>query len=430
MNVAPYRRLFAGALVLGLAAVCIPSVHASGFAIDSQGARALGLAGASVAQASDPSVVFYNAAGVAFLKGTQVYLSGGLATSSTDIVGEGPVPPVATLEQTERLFTKLPSLYATHQLSKRLALGIGAGSAFGTRRQWKDPGRFTGLICTDCEIRSWSLNPTLAYKVEDRLAVGVGLDVRFSNFRLDRRLAAVPGVSTQTLDVAAVTTVSSTQTALGFNLGLQASPSENVTIGLAYRHKVQATYAAAASISQISTGNTALDAAVAANLPPPQGASVVHYFPGSLAAGLAVRHGDLLVEADLGWTFWSSFSSIEVRYATTPALSQSLPQDFETAFEGRIGAEYLLTPAWAVRAGYSYDQSPQPPDTYSPFLHELGRHAVSLGGGWKQGNVSVDLAARYVARRSQSTLGVSRYGYDGIYQTSAFQVSLGIGFRF
>jgi long-subunit fatty acid transport protein len=83
-----------------------------------------------------------------------------------------------------------------------------------------------------------------------------------------------------------------------------------------------------------------------------------------------------------------------------------------------------------VRGGYSYDQSPQPATSYSPFLHELARHAISLGGSWKYGKVSIDVAARYVARRSLSTLGVNRYDYDGSYQTSGVQAGVGFGFRF
>jgi len=425
------RRPLAAATILGLGALSLPAIHASGFANANQGGRALGLAGASVAQASDPSAVFYNAAGVAFLTGTQVYLSGGLSRFSTDFVGEGPFPPLATVEQTEPSLKALPSFYASHRVSKRLAVGIGLVSPFGTRSEWQNPDQFTGrLTCTDCEISSWSFNPTLAYQIEDRLAVGLGLDLRFSNLRLDRRLLAVPGVDVQTVDVAAATLATSTDTAIGFNLGVQASPSENLTLGLAYRHRVQAVYTAAGSFTQIPTGSASVDAAVAANLPPTQAATVTHFFPGTLAAGVAVRRGSLRVEADLEIAFWSTFRSIEVRYATSPALSLSLPQAHETTLGGRLGVEYELGPAWTVRGGYSYDQAPQPPATYSPFLHALASHAFSVGGTWTRGNVHVDVAGRYLARRSGSTLGSSHYDYDGSYQTSALQASVGLGFRF
>jgi long-chain fatty acid transport protein len=391
----------------------------------------MGFAGAYVAQAADPSAIFYNAAGVAFLKGRQISLNGGLGSFGTDFIAEGPTPPVGVIEQTERRMTILPSLYYTHQISDRLVVGVGFNSPFAMRSEWKNPDQFTGrYICTDCEIRSWGLNPTVAYKIEDRLSVGIGLDLRFSSFRLDRRLNAVPEVPAQTVDVAAQTLASSTDTGIGFNLGLMASPSENVTFGIAYRHKIQAVYDAVAAFNQISTGVPAVDALVAAHLPASQAATVVHNFPANVAAGLAVRRGDWLVEGDLAWTFWSSFDSVEVRFASAPSLSASLPQAYENVLQGRIGVEYLLSRTWAVRGGYSYDHGPQPTTTVSPFLHDSNRHGFGLGGTWKSGNASIDLLARYLPFRSRSTRGSNQYGYDGRYETSAFQLGVGFGYRF
>ncbi len=431
MNLALQGTRGRAAILVALLAIAPLPAQASGFAVDNQGARAMGLAGAYVAQAADPSAIFYNAAGVAFLKGRQISLNGGLGSFSTDFIGEGPKPPAGTLEQTDPKFTVLPSLYYTHQLSDRLVVGVGFNSPFATRSQWKNPDQFTGrYICTDCEIRSWSLNPTVAYKIEDRLAVGIGIDFRFSSFRLDRRLNLLPDVPAQTVDVAAQTLSTSTDTGVGFNLGLMASPTENITFGLAYRHKVQAAYAAVADFSQITTGIAAVDTLVATHLPASQAATVVHEFPASLAAGLAVRNGDWLVEGDLAWTFWSSFDTVEVRFATTPGLSSSLPQAYESVLQGRLGVEYLLSRTWAVRGGYSYDHGPQPTTTVSPFLHDSNRHGFGLGGTWKSGNLSVDLLARYLPFRSRSTRGSNRYGYDGRYETSAFQLGVGIGYRF
>ena len=194
-----------GARVVSLLALSTSWVHASGFAIDNQGTRAMGFAGAYVAQASDPSAIFYNAAGVAFLKGQQIYVSGGLGSYATSFTGEGPNPPAGTLEESDRLLTILPSFYYTHQVSSNLVLGLGFNAPFGARSVWKNPNEFTGrYICTDCEIRSWGLNPTLAYKLEDRLAVGIGLDVRFSSFRLSQRLLANPNPFPIPTDVASL----------------------------------------------------------------------------------------------------------------------------------------------------------------------------------------------------------------------------------
>lgn len=46
----------------------------AGFHIREQGAKAMGMANAFVAQADDPSAVFYNPAGIAFQEGTAISL--------------------------------------------------------------------------------------------------------------------------------------------------------------------------------------------------------------------------------------------------------------------------------------------------------------------------------------------------------------------
>ena len=56
------------------------------------------------------------------------------------------------------------------------AIGVGVYVPFGYKSQWDNPDQFTGrFICLDCRVRSWAVNPTFAWKVEDRLAIGGGV---------------------------------------------------------------------------------------------------------------------------------------------------------------------------------------------------------------------------------------------------------------
>jgi len=80
---------FALLLVLGLVPA---SAHAAGFAIFEQGARGMGFGGAFTAQTSDPSAIFHNAAGIAFLDGKQVYLGATAIAPSQDFTGTEPFP--------------------------------------------------------------------------------------------------------------------------------------------------------------------------------------------------------------------------------------------------------------------------------------------------------------------------------------------------
>ncbi|MBW2186420.1 MAG: outer membrane protein transport protein, partial [Deltaproteobacteria bacterium] len=61
--------------VVVLMVLLVPTiVFGAGFHIREQGAKAMGMANAFVAQADDPSAIFYNPAGIAFQSGTQVSL--------------------------------------------------------------------------------------------------------------------------------------------------------------------------------------------------------------------------------------------------------------------------------------------------------------------------------------------------------------------
>jgi long-chain fatty acid transport protein len=431
---AAVRSRTAHALVaLGLVAWPGSRLHASGFAIENQGARAMGFAGAYIAQAADPSAIYWNPGGVGFLEGSQLYLSGGATSLGTDFTGEGgPYPRAGTLERTDRLFTVLPSLYFTQQVSDDLVLGLGFFAPFGYHSRWRNPDTFTGrYICVDCQVRSWSLSPTVSYRLEDRLAVGLGLDVRFSRFSHQQRLQADPNPFPEPTDVAELTIAGATDTSFGFDAGVLASPSPNVSIGLVYRHKVMAEYDGTASFDQILTGDDTVDEAVQANLPPRQPVRVTHAFPSSFGAGLAVRSGNWTVEGDVVWTFWSSFDTVTLAYPADEGVATTLlPQAYENVIKGSFGLEYLLSSAWAVRGGYSYDHSPQPTTTFSPFLHDEDRHAFGVGGTYRHTKVRLDLFARYLLFRTRTTQGENLYGYEGRYDTGSFQLGAALGYRF
>jgi long-chain fatty acid transport protein len=417
-------------VVLPLLAVPVLA-HASGFALESQGARASGFSGAFVAQAADPSAIHYNAAGIGFLKGKQLYLGGTFGSLATDFAGNGPNPPAGTLETSSSGLGVLPSFYYSQQIRGRAVLGVGFGAPFGFRSQWDNPDQFTGrYICLDCRVRAWSLNPTLAYRIEDRLSVGFGLDVRFSKFSQTRRLLANPNPFPVPTDVAELTFESRTTAGLGWNVGLLASPSETVSVGVAYRHKVAIVHDATAGFAQILTGDTAIDEAVALGLPKNQVATASFRYPASLAAGIAVKHRYWTVEGDLQWTYWSSFDAVRLAFPSTPGYDTALAQDYESTWRGALGLEYLVGERWEVRGGYSYDHSPQPTPTLSPFLHDEDRHGFTLGGSYKYGQLRLDAFARLLLFRERTTLDLSRYDYDGVYRSSGFSAGVSLGYRF
>ena len=417
------------------AALLLLAAHrseAAGFAIFEQGARGMGFAGAYTAQAADGSAIFHNAAGIAFLKDRQLYIGGTLIRPSAAFTGAEPFPGPTVAEKGDVGLLVPPSAYYTHPFSERVAFGVGLHTPFGLETKWADPDNYSGrFISTRAALKGFSVNPTIAFKLEDRLAVGVGLDVRFSSLQLDRRVPVVNPFTQRIVDGAAVHLKSDTNTGFGFNVGVLAKPSETLSIGASYRHKVKVDYSGEATFEPLSTGNSDLDLRVRASLPSgalPLATSIE--FPGFASFGFAKTFGDWTFEADVNWYQWNTFESLRLTFETDPRLNETIEEDYSNSFQYRFGLERVLNDSWAMRGGYFFDETPSPAASMSPILPDSNRHGFCLGGSWTSGTVRLDAAAWYVRAAERSTEGANRDSYNGTYKSHALTLGVSLGYSF
>jgi long-chain fatty acid transport protein len=423
---------FLAALVAAALGLAPADSAAAGFAVFEQGARAMGFAGAFTAQASDPSAIFHNAAGLAFLRGQQFYAGGTLIAPSATFRGADPFPGSAVTEKADMGLLVPAAAYYTHQFSERLVLGAGWMTPFALQTGWANPDEFTGrFVSQAAEIKSHSLNPTVAYKVKDRLAVGMGLDVRFSSLVFTRSLPAIDPVTQTFTDAATERVRSGTGVGYGFDVGALARPMDNLSVGVSYRHKVSVPFHGDATFSPVSTGNAEQDAATAAFLPPgsvPFNSEVV--FPAIASVGAAYTWNEWTVEADVNWYQWSTFDRLILTFEGRPDLNHAVIEDYANSWQYRMGVEGPLGGGWTARAGYFYDQSPAPAASLSPLLPDSDRHGLALGASWKPGRWRMDAASWILLGGRRSTLGQSRDRYDGEYEAHAVTLGVSVGYGF
>jgi long-chain fatty acid transport protein len=409
-----------------------PSLRAAGFSIFEQGARGMGFAGAFTAVADDPSAIFHNAAGIAFLKGKNVYLGATLVSPSFDFVGDDPFPGAGVAETSSSLLVTVPTFYYSHQFSESLVFGLGVHSPFGLETAWENPDRFTGRFLSQrADLKSLSLNPTAAFKLQDRLSLGVGFDFRLAQVKLRRRVPSVNPFTQKVADIASAELQSDWSTGFGFNVGFLAKPSEDWSVGIAYRHKVKVEFGGSAVFNQVTTGYSTFDALVAAALPngaTPLATEVT--FPGIFSGGLAYRRDDWTISAEADWFQWSTFDRLDLVFESRPDLSQSIPEEYQNSWQYRLGIERRIGRTWAVRGGYFYDTTPVPPESVSPLLPDSSRHGFCVGGSWTNGRVRFDLGSWYLKGKDRSTEGVNRDHYDGTYKPSAITLGASFGYAF
>jgi long-chain fatty acid transport protein len=391
----------------------------------------MGFGGAFTAQ-SDPSSIFHNAAGIAFLRGKHLHLGGTLIQPRSDFQGADPFPGSTVIENSDVGVLPVPVGDLTWQVSEPMVLGIGFHVPFGLETGWENPEAYSGrFISKQAKLEGFSVNPTLAYKLADRLAVGVGVDVRFAKVFLARNVPAINPFTLQVADIAAVELRSGYENGIGFNLGVLGKPSDALSFGLAYRHKVKVEFAGNASFTRIPTGNAQLDVLAARALPAGDTPVTTQVeFPAIASAGVAWSTGDWTLEGDVNWYQWSSFDSLPLTFPEEPALSGVIEERYEDTWQFRFGLERVLNDRWSLRGGYFYDQTPSPPESVGPLLPDADRHGAALGASLTSGRLRLDVAYWHLFFKQRSTEGLNRDAYDGTYSNKAdlLAVSLSLGF--
>lgn len=416
---------------LALSVAPLPS-HASGFAIFEQGAKGMGFAGAFTAQ-SDPSSIFHNAAGIGFLKGKQLYFGGTLIAPSTEFAGASPFPGAGVIEKGDAGLIIPPALDYTQQLSENLVVGIGVHVPFGLRTRWENrettfSGRF---LSKRAQVQSISINPTVAYKLADRLAIGGGLDIRLTKVELDRNVPAINPFTLRAVDAAAVALTSKRAKDFGFNLGFLAKPTESLSIGASYRHSVQVDFEGEANFTLLPTGNGQLDAAIARRLPAGSVAVTTDIqFPSLFSVGAAYEWSDWTLAGQVDFQQWSSFDSLPLTFEGRGDLSSVIEEGYQNSRIYRVGLERRFGERWALRGGYYLDKTPVPVASVSPLLPDADRQGLAAGFSFQSGNWRLDVANWYLFFKDRSTEGQSRENFNGTYKANAELLAVSLGWSF
>jgi long-chain fatty acid transport protein len=371
-----------------LALLGSPSLlQASGFRLFDQSASGIAQGNAVTAQADDPSAVYYNPAGMPQVYGVQLSLGTSLVggttafrnaagqTATGDLGGHIASPPPSTFYLT----ANLPDLGLTALGS--LAVGFAIIPPFGISIRYPSNGPFATAV-TSADFPLVDFKPTVAYKINDYLAVGLGLDIdTFLSFVGKGQAAAqfqgFPGTPFAGLPLE----INGTDTAVGFNVGMlytpfrQADGAPLANVGFVYRRSPTLHLQG----QLLAQGTVVADAATTFHLP--------QAFTGALALW-PVRDQDHAwkLEVDLDYTDWSVFHNTDVRLSNGVTLP--FPRQWHGGLTLMLGTEYTWRrPAWlphwevAVRTGYAFSQNVVPDATFSPSVPDADNHALAVGVG-------------------------------------------------
>ncbi len=422
-------------LAAAFASAFLPgAARGAGYNIYEQSASVLGMGGAGTASVHDASAVFFNPAALTRLERTQVYLGGSLLMPTTSFAGVNPYPGYGVTEEMKAQTFPLPTFYLSHRFNERAALGIGFNAPFGLGVEWKDPDQFTGrYIVTRADLRAVNTNLSAAYAINPRLSVALGGNLTWARVSLEnRRFTPAPGGGGAQLEVAKVELESDYTPGYGWNAAVNFVADKSWTFGAFYRGKVIVDAEGNADFTQIPTGNPAVDAAVAAQLPPDQPVSTVLRLPAIWSVGAAWNLGErITLEGDVNYTEWSLFKDLPVYFQQTPASNERIIEDYDDTWRYTFGAEHRLT-AFTYRFGYYYEEAAAPVASLSPILPDAGRNGGTLGLGCafgKDKQWTLDLYELALFIQHRHTELANRDNYNGHYKSFVNASGFSLGYR-
>jgi long-chain fatty acid transport protein len=388
---------------------------------------------AFTAQADDPSAIYFNPAGLTQLKGQNVMvgatylgLDGGKFTGVTPLTGGKSLP-----ETQKSLDFIIPNAYYTNTTADGyLAFGVGVFSPFGLGQEYenKNTSIFRNQI-TKIDLQTIVVNPTIAFKVNDMLSLGFGVDWMWGQAKLEKTpVASVGNLYNSELKGDGDT--------WGYNFGVLAKLSENFRIGANYRSPF--TLKIKDADVNISNTNPAYASGLLGPTPKSTKGGATVAMPATFALGAAYTIGKLTVEADADWTFWHSFSSLPITIQNpVPTLpSTANPKQWEDVVALRIGLEYRVTDPLSLRVGFVYDPTPVPDSTMGPELPDSNKLDYMVGVGYKIGAWTIDVAGMYIDKKDRTVSNIRFEGANPVGQNgtwsggSAWLASLDVGYKF
>lgn len=436
-------------VVLIMTAMLSLSAFAEGYQVNLLSTKQTGMGHVGVGMKLGAESMHFNPAGLAFLK-TNMDFSLGISA----VMAKAKYINGSYSVRTDNPVSTPLYAYAGFKIYDNLAAGISLTTPYGSSLKW--PKHWAGAdLIQDISLKAYVIQPTLSYKITDKLSIGVGLQLAWGNVNLSRGLmgakdfqglgnlmeaklapflpalpASAAEAAQKIITVMKNTTVPPAYARLegnahmraGFNVGIMYDICDKVTVGLSYRSKIKMrvkegdaslTYSnqnienAFGQLELLMAEYGGMLAGAGVELP---NISIPKYDQGSFHAELPLPSNTTLgvsyrptdrweLALDLQYVGWNAYDSLNVYFneAELGIAPIKAEKDYKNTMTYRIGASYKATDRLDVRAGVYYDQSPIRKKLYNPETPGMNKLGFSAGLTFEPyKGLQIDVAFLYI----------------------------------
>jgi len=392
---------------------------ASGYRIPEQSLNATALSGAYVANTPNADASYYNPANMSWLENkwqtdasvTWIHLTSVEYTDAT--------PAKSGASHNEDF--GLPNLHVVSPEYNNFRFGLSVVYPYGLSKRWDNA--FPKASAEEFTLKTYELNPSIAYKFNDKFSIGGGLRVLYAE-GVVKSYAAPPVLgSILSRDMDGDTTE------YGYNLAATFRPVDNLSLAVTYRSKIDLDIEGDAhlysSLGPEYTGSASVSIPAPAVL--------------TLATSYTCNSGKTTAEIAYDKTYWSAYDKLDFNYSrdfsTHPAFAvfdNPKAKNWENSNAFRIGLTHKCTERLTAMLGFAIDKTPVPDQTLGFELPDSDAKLYSFGLRYQPSDtLTIGAAYLYDDKESRTITGANSSGINGTFDNSAAHlVTAGLQYRF
>lgn len=403
-------------LLVLLSSMISAGVFGGGYQVGLHGHKQIGMGLVGTSLTDDASSLFYNPGSISFIKPDYSFAFGVSGINSyTAFHKSGP--------STNEAMTDNPIgtpfyFYGSVRISDRFTAGLAINTPYGNSLSWgKDwVGRY---LVQDLALKAIFYQPTITYKINESLGVGVGLVYVSGDFEFNKALPVSDANGEGSINISGSTSK------IGFNAGVLVKPTDGLNIGVDYRSAVdmEVDGADAQFDVPVSLKTSFPNTTVKTKLP----------LPANLDIGVSYNITEkLMVAMSLNYVYWSAYDSLIFDFTnnTTSLTDSRNPRLYSNKMIYRIGGECKVNESFYLRAGGYYDPSPVNNDYFSPETPNLNCLGISTGFSYYPiKKLAIDVSFLYISgKEADRTYKPDNFG--GTYKAHTYISGLGLTFNF
>ena len=478
-------KLFRKAVLTAAAVLSVLSANAEGYQINSQSSRQWGMAHTGTALKLGAESMTFNPAGMSFMNSKFDISLGTILIQSKVEFEQGTYKHKTDNPLSTPIFG-----HFGYKINDKLAVGVNVTNPAGNSLVWGDNWAGANHI-QEVSLKAFNVQPTISYRISDRISIGAGLMIDFGSFSQRKglvlpgafdglgalagglasampNLAPLPGMiqSFSGQVPVGIELEGSSKVSYGFNIGALFDVTDKLTLGVSYRSKVKLSVDGGEAELEYANDNAenVINAIKSFDTTPLQGLEAAGMIPAGTVAtlkgtqtqlatmgvlddskfnasmpipsifsiGAAYKFNkNLTLTGEIQVTGWEAYDKMDIAFQTVAGeVMQSSEKNYESTVAVRFGLEYNIPDVVAFRAGVYGDTPPVQMDNYNPETPSADCFGITAGATlYPTKFMAVDLSIGYL--QGEKTSGKFQNGtFNGDYTKSAIMPGIGVRFQF